>query len=322
MFKSFLKIACCVGIICSFVGFTNNAQAKYPSRPITLVSPYGAGGDSDVSARIWAEFAKKELGQPILVVNKTGAGGITGTMFAAKAKPNGYTLFLGQAGPCIMVPLTTKIGGLKEDSFDYLARFLTTNSAVICRADAPWKNLKEFQEDAQKNPGKYVFSGPSATSWLALAFRSWLNTNDVKLKVVEYGSGAESATAVLGGHGDITFVFPPNYASLVKSGKLKILAIGTKSPDYPNAPTFAELGYKGNYYGWSGIVAPKGTPQAIQDKIIAVSEKIAKNPDFIKAIKNLGFNPDITVGKKWQAIVNAQYQEMKVVMDDMGLLAK
>ena len=85
------------------------AQASdYPSKPIQLVSPYGAGGDSDLTARVWAEFAKKKLGQPVVVVNKTGGGGLTGSLFAAKAKPDGYTLFLAQAGPNIIIPLTAK----------------------------------------------------------------------------------------------------------------------------------------------------------------------------------------------------------------------
>ena len=318
----FKRIICSVMAFAFVMGFSMEAKAEYPEKPITLVSPYGAGGDSDVSARIWAEFARKELGQPVLVVNKTGAGGLTGTLFAAKAKPNGYTLFLGQAGPCIMVPLITKTGGLNKNSFDYLSRFILTNSAVVANTDAPWNNLKEFQEAALKEPGKYIFSSPSATSWLALAFRSWLFQNGVKAKVVEYTSGAEGATSILGKHGDVTFLFPPNYTSLVDSGKLKILAIGAKSDKYPDVPTFAELGYKGNYYGWSGIVIPKGAPQEIKDKLIAVTDKISKDPEFIKAITNLGFTPDNTSGLEWQKQVDAQYQEMHTVLNELGYLAK
>lgn len=318
----FKKIICSIMALTFVVGFSMEAKAEYPIKPITLVSPYGAGGDSDLSARIWAEFAKKELGQPVLVVNKTGAGGLTGTLFASRAKPDGYTLFLGQAGPCIMVPLITKTGGLNQNSFDYLSRFMLTNSGVVVSADSPWNNFKEFQEAAMKEPGKYVFSSPSATSWLSLAFRSWLFQNDVKTKIVEYSSGAEAATSIIGGHGDITFVFPPNYTSLVEAGKLKILALGTKNDAYPDVPTFEELGYKGNYFGWSGIVIPHGAPQEIKDKLIAVTDKISKNPDFIKAINNLGFTLDNTSGDAWKKQVDAQYEEMRVVLGELGFLAK
>ncbi len=304
------------------MSFTVTAQAEYPTKPITLVSPYGAGGDSDLSARVWAEFAKKELGQPVLVVNKTGAGGLTGTLFAAKAKPDGYTLFLGQAGPCVMVPLITKTGGLNFDSFDYVSRFLLTNSAVVVAKDAPWNSLKEFQADAQKNPNKFLFSDPSTTSWLALAFRSWMFQNNVSLRSVNYTSGAESATSLLGKHADITFLFPPNYETLVNADKLKILAIGAKSEKYPNAPTFEEQGYKGSYYGWSGIVIPKGAPKEVVDKLIAVTDKISKDPEFIKTIKNLGFTPDNTSGEKWKEEVKAQYVEMEAALTELGLIKK
>ncbi len=306
----------------SALGFSSAAQAEYPNKPITLVSPYGAGGDSDLSARVWADFARKELGQPVLVVNKTGAGGLTGTLFAAKAKPDGYTLFLGQAGPCIMVPLFSNTGGLSLDSFDYLSRFLLANPAVVVAKDAPWNNLKEFQADASKDSGKFSFADPSSTSWLALAFRSWMLSNDVNLKVVKYGSATESVTSVIGAHSDITFAFPPSYMSMVQADKVKLLAIGTKDERFPNAPTFEEQGYKGNYYGWSGIVIPKGAPQEIKDKLIAVTDKISQNPDFIKAVKNLGFVPDNTSGAAWKEQVDAQYNELYAVMKELGLIKK
>ena len=237
------------------------AQASdYPNKPIQLVSPYGAGGDSDLTARVWAEFAKKKLGQPVVVVNKTGGGGLTGSLFAAKAKPDGYTLFLAQAGPNIIIPLTAKGANYSFDSFDYIARIMVANCAVVVNKDAPWNNLKEFEAAAKKEPGKLVFASPAATSWLTFAMRNWFTGTGVQVKQVEYKSGGEAATAVLGGHADMTFLFPQNYAPMASADKLKILAIGTKSDVYPNAPTFAEQGYEGNYYGWAGIAAPKGTP--------------------------------------------------------------
>ncbi len=320
---SFVKrVLCSVLATACLVGFTSQAQAQYPNKPITVVVPFGAGGDGDVSARVWAEFAKKELGQPVLVVNKTGSGGLTGTLFAAKAKPDGYTLFLGQAGPCVVVPQLTSTGGLSFDSFDYVTRFIRSNTGVVAAADAPWNTLKDFQAAAQKEPGKYIFSTPSTTAWLTLAFNSWAFQNGVKLKNVNYSSSAEAATSLLGKHGDIAFLFPNNYETLVDAGKLKILAIGSESEKYPNAPTFAEQGYKGSFYGWSGIVVPKGVPQEIIDKLVAVSGKIYQNPEFIKAIKNLGFNPDNTSGAKWKEEVQQQYNDMTVLLNELGLIKK
>ncbi len=302
-------------------GLALEANANnYPNKPITLYCPYGPGGDTDLSARVWADFASKELGQPVLVVNKIGGGGLSGTLFATQQKADGYNLFIGQPGSCITLPLLAPNSGVKQDSFEFLSRFAITNPGAVVKADAPWKNIKDFHEDAIKAPNKFISSGSSATSYVALLFTSWLMQNDVKLKTVEYNSAAESATAVLGGHGDITFVYKPNFASMVDAGELKLLVLGAKDPKYPDVPTFNELGYPGNYYGWSGIVIPNGAPQEIKDKLIAVSEKINKDPEFLKALNNLGFKPDNTSGEEFKKSVNAQYNEMKTVLTNLGLI--
>ena len=293
--------------------------ADYPTKPIQLVSPYGAGGDSDLTARVWAEFAKKKLGQPVVVVNKTGGGGLTDSLFAAKAKPDGYTLFLAQAGPNIIIPLTAKGANYGFDSFDYIARVMLANCAVVVSKDSPYKTLKEFEEAAKKEPGKLVFASPAATSWLTFAMRNWFTSTGVKIKQVEYKSGGEAATAVLGGHADMTFLFPQNYAPMASADKLRILAIGTKSDVYPDAPTFAEQGYQGNYYGWAGIAAPKGTPKEILDRLAAISEEIVKDPEYIKAIKNMNASPDFTTGEAWMKQLKEQYAEMNKVLTDLGL---
>ncbi len=293
--------------------------ADYPVKPITVISPYGAGGDSDIAARVWAEFAKQELGQPVLVVNKTGGGGLTGTMFASKARPDGYTLFLGQLGPCVMLPITTKAGGLNKDSFDMIARFATSNTGAVVNADTPWKTLKDFEKDAAANPQKYTFSSPSATSWVALAFKSWIYNNKLQMKNVEYVSGAEAATAVLGKHGDITFLFRANFDALVKGGKLKLLAVGDKMEEYPDVPTFAELGYEGNYMAWAAIAAPKGVPDDIKAKLQAVTEKIANNPEFIKALENVGYTINYLDGAAFKQEVDKQYVEMQTLLKAMNL---
>lgn len=315
--KKILMSMLCLLAISIVPGF---AWAEYPDRPVTLLSPFGTGGDSDLSARVWADFAQKELGQPVLVVNKPGGGGLTGTLEAAKAKPDGYTLFLGQAGPCIVIPLISKVGNLNNESFELVTRFIKSNTGIAVSADAPWKDLNDFRDAAIKEPNKYVYSGVSAGSWLSLAFRAWATESNVEVKRVEYNSGAEAATAIVGGHGDLTFLFSPNYKALVNGGKLKLLAQGAKSEDFPDVPTFSELGYAGDYYGWSAIVLPKGTPQEIVDKLTAVSDKISKDPEFIKAVTNLGFIVDNTSGTQFKKEFEEQYSVMEEVLKHANII--
>ncbi|MBD5539020.1 MAG: tripartite tricarboxylate transporter substrate binding protein [Desulfovibrio sp.] len=312
-----LLLALCLFLAAA--GAAQAAQGQWPDKPITLISPFGAGGDSDLTARVWAEFAKSRLGQPVVVVNKTGGGGVVGSLFAARAKPDGYTLFLAQAGPNIIVPMTAKGADYGFDSFDYIARIMLANCAVVARPDAPWKDLKAFAEAAQKAPGTLVFASPAANSWLTFAMRNWFNVAGVKVKIVEYKSGGEAATAIMGGHADMTFLFPQNYAAMAKAGQLKILAIGFKSETFPDAPTFADLGYSGNYYGWAGIAAPKGTPAPILERLAQVSEEIVKDPGYIKVIENMGATPNFATGEAWMSQLREQYAEMERVLDSLGL---
>lgn len=305
-------------LVCALAA-TSTMAGDYPTKPIQLISPYGAGGDSDMTARIWAEFAQRKLGQPVVVVNKTGGGGLTGSLFAASAKADGYTLFLAQAGPSIIMPLTTH-AGYDFNSFDYIARIMVANCAVVANPEQPYNDLAELAAKAKEEPGKIIFASPSATSWLTFAMRNWQNTTGCQLKQVEYQSGAEATTAVLGNHADMTFLFPQNYVPMAKAGKLKILAVGAKSEDFPEAPTFAELGYKGNYFGWGGIAAPKGTPKDVLEKLTVITEEITKDPEFIKAIKNMGAAPDFTPGEKWIPELNAQTEEMRSVLTSLGML--
>jgi tripartite-type tricarboxylate transporter receptor subunit TctC len=109
---------------------------------------------------------------------------------------------------------------------------------------------------------------------------------------------------------------------MAKAGKLKILAIGTKSEKFPAAKTFDELGFKGNYFGWGGIAIPKGAPQEIIDKLTAITEEITKDPEFIKAIKNMNAKPDFTPGTKWKKDLNDQYAEMTQVLTNLGMIKK
>ena len=279
MFKTLRTALCVLGALLPAALPSVATAGSYPVKPIQLIVPYGPGGDSDLTARVWAEFAKQRLGQPVVVVNKAGGGGLAGTLAAAKARPDGYTLYLVQAGPVLILPQTAS-AGYTFDSFAYIARVMIANCAVVVRADAPWKDLNEFGADAKTNPGKYIFATPGATAWLTFAMRNWQSISGAQLKQVEYQSGAETINAVVGGHADMNFMFPQTYAPMVRAGKLKILAIGAKSKDFPDAPTFADLGIKGNYFGWAGIAAPKGTPKEIIDKLTAVSEDMSKDPAF------------------------------------------
>lgn len=297
------------------------AGGDYPKKPIKLIVCYSPGGDADLTARVWADFAEKELGQPVVVVNKTGGGGVTGSTFAANSKPDGYTLYLAQAGATMIAPQTSKTA-YGMDSFEFISRIMIGNCGIVVKADAPWNTLEDFVKDAKANPGKLIYGSPGASTWLTLAVQHWEMLAGVDLKHVEHQGSAPAVTSLLGGHVDMSFVFPQSYVPQVKSGKLKLLALGEKSDKYPNVPSFGELGYEGSYFGWGGIAAPKGVPQEVVTKIAETTKTLVNNPEFIKAIENIHATPSYLGPEEWSPILKAQYEGLSKVIDKLGIRAK
>lgn len=297
------------------------AKKAYPKKPIKLIVCYSPGGDADLTARVWADFAEKELGQPVVVVNKTGGGGVAGTTFAAHARPDGYTLFLAQAGATLIAPQTAQTT-YDVDSFEYISRIMIGNCGVIAHKDAPWNTLADFVKDAKAKPNTLLYASPGAATWLTLAVQHWEMIADVDLKHVEHQGSAPAVTSLLGKHTNISFVFPQNYIPQVKSGNIKLLALGSPSDKFPGVPSFAQLGYSGEYIGWGGIAAPKGTPKEVIDKIAATTKVLVKNPQFIKALENIHATPSYMGPEEWTDAVNQQYKDLAVVIDNLGIRAK
>lgn len=296
--------------------------AGWPDKPITVIVPYSAGGDGDLSARLWAEFAEKKLGQSVLVVNKTGGGGVTGTSFAAAAKPDGYTLFLVQPGPVMLTPNVAKTT-YDFESFDYIARISMGNCALVVNAKEPWNTLAEFIAAAKAEPDKYSFASPGGTSWLSFAMRGFIKTSGIPVKYIEFQGAAPAVTSVLGGHATFTFSFPQNYAAQVKAGQLKALAIGEKSDAYaPGTKTFEEQGFPGSYYGWAGIAAPKGVPADIRKKLADVTAEIVKDPSFVEKANNISATPAFLGEQDWRPVLLEQKASLASLLQDLGLSRK
>lgn len=310
-----LFIGCVFAI--SLLSMNTHALAdEYPVKPITVIGCYPAGGDSDLIARLWAEFAEKKLGQPVLVVNKVGGGGVTGTTFAAKAKPDGYTLYLAQAGPVMLTPNVARTS-YDYNSFDYFARISIGNCALVVKGDAPWDNLTEFLAAARKNPGKYSFASPGGATWLSFAIRQLMTDAKVEIKQVEFQGSSLALPSILGGHTTFSFFFPQNYISQAKTGQIKILAIGDKDPLFPDAKTFEEQGFKGSYFGWAGLAIPKGTDEAIQRKLIALTKEITSDPEFIEKAMNMGATPAFMEKAAWKPILDEQNKSLQYLVESL-----
>ncbi|WP_316151885.1 tripartite tricarboxylate transporter substrate binding protein BugE [Cupriavidus sp. BIC8F] len=268
------------------------AQASYPTRPIRLIVPFAAGGSTDLSARLVAEFAGRELGQSIVVENKGGAGGSLGMEQVANAAPDGYTIGMATvsthgSNPAVYPKL--KYDPIKD--FSPVTNVVAIPSVFAVHPSVPAKTMQEFIALARANPGKYSFASPGAGSLGHVNIENFMMLAKIDLLHVPYkGAGLALNDAVAGQVNAIT----DNLSSTlphVKAGRLRALAVlgAGRSAQLPNVPTYAELGFKDmGDGGWFGIVAPANTPPAIVARLNQAIHKAMLNPEFKRKVEESG----------------------------------
>ena len=320
--RKHLFFVCIFGLVLALSSWNPcAAKEEYPIKPIQLIVAWPVGGDTDLVARVWAEYAKSLLGQPIVVINKPGVAGVLGSTFFSKTKPDGYTLMQSPPGNVLLAPQLTKVEYKTED-FIPICRITATPCAIVVHADSPWKKMEDFVQDAKKNPNKFSFGSLGMSSWTNLAFKFWEMQAGIKLKDIFQQGSAPATMALLGRHVDISFLYPQVFIPHVKDGKFRVLAIGDPWDEYPQIPTFKSLGYKGNYNGWSGIFAPKGTPSEIIQKIAETSQKIMSDSKFLEALKNVNSTPGFMGPEQWQKQLKQEHDDLSKVVDELGIRVK
>ena len=291
----------------------------YPSRPITLVVPYAAGGGNDVMARIVAEKMSKSLGQQIVIENKGGAGGSIATRQVAKASPDGYTLALGGTGTLAINPtLYPNVGYDPRKDFAPIGLIATSALVVLVNNEVPAKTIPELIALAKKEPGKLTYASAGVGSGIHLGAELFATMADIKLTHIPYKGSAPALTDLLGGHVAIYFSSLPPALALIREGKVRALGVtGPKrSPLLPDLPTVAEAGPLPGYEAvlHYGIVAPAGTPQPMVDKLAAamttamaesdVREKIAADGAEVMGMTSAEYAADIDREEtKWSKVV-------------------
>lgn len=280
--------------ICLAIGLPDRASASdnYPSRPITWVIPFAAGGSTDVNARFLANFLKDELGQPIVVENKTGAGSVVGAEAVVNAKPDGYTFLYGSNLNIVSYEYL-----FKKRSYDPKTALLPFHGlmasppTLIMRADAPFKTLPELVAYAKQNPNKVNFATPGVNSSPHLVTELFMAEAGIKMTHIPYRGSAPAITDLLAGTVDIIFDFPTTLHGHLESGKLIALAVpgNERIASMPAIPTFAESGLPGvNYTTWSIMAFPAGTPRAIVDRMAVAFDRVLNKPEVKKFFADQG----------------------------------
>jgi tripartite-type tricarboxylate transporter receptor subunit TctC len=306
-------------VIFSFVAlslalFVGSAYAAdYPTKPITLQVPYAAGGSSDVGARIVAAIAEKQIGQPIVVVNKVGASGQVGWTELAKQKPDGY--YLGGINlPHILTTVLDperKATFKAEDIVPIISQALDPTTISV-RPDSPWKTLKDLIEEAKKRPGEITAGIVGYLQDDEIGYLQFAEAAGVKLRLVYFDSAAPAITALLGKHVDVLFCTVADNYSQWKSGRIRMLTImdTERTKFYPDLPTTAELGFPTVLSASTrGIAGPKGIPEPIQKKIQEVFKKAMMSKEHMDKLEGAGMPVKILVGKEF---VDYYWESFKV----------
>ncbi|QWD19761.1 tripartite tricarboxylate transporter substrate binding protein [Polynucleobacter paneuropaeus] len=257
---------------------------NYPSKPINFIVPYGAGGGADARSRQIAQKMSIILKQPIIVDNKPGAGGNIGTEYIARANPDGYTIGMGNFAP--MAVNKTLFGNLRYDPEADLTPIVLVEKGplvLVVNPNSPYKTVQDIVAAAKAKPGSLTFSSGGIGGSHQLSAELFQQNAGIEMIHVPYKSGSAGLTDLMAGN--VTMMFDQMYSAMpsIKADKLRPIAITSKkrSPLLPDVPSFAEVGYpKVVVLNWQGLIAPKGTPKAIIDKLNAAANEALKDPQL------------------------------------------
>ncbi len=314
----FLSSVLAVAVATAIAG-TASAQ-QYPDRPVKMIVPWAAGGDTDNIFRPFAAELQKHLGQPVVIANVGGASGTVGAREAKAAPPDGYTLYA--VHDYIHLVHYAGITDVKYTDFDPICLVSATPSVLTASAKTPWKTWKEMADDAKKRPGQITVGATlGSTSHIFPALIE--KAAGIKFKYVSYDGLAPRMNALLGGHIDLTDSNLTQKGK-VEAGLLRFLGIASerRNPDMPDVPTLKELGMNIVYEVVRGVVVPKGTPAPVRAKLGEACGKAAKEPTFAQAMKLQGTTVAYLDAAAYAKFLDKIDGENKTIMTELGLIKK
>ncbi len=298
------------------------AQGAFPSKPINIIVPFSAGGTTDILARIVGQYLGEELGQPVIIDNRPGAGGNIGGMAASRSPADGYTLFMGTVGThAINQSLYSKMPFDPIKDFAPLSRVATVPNLLVANPAQPFKNVKELIAYAKANPGKVNFGSSGSGSSVHLSGELFKSMTKVDMVHVPYKGSAPAMTDLLGNQISVMFDNMPSAIQHVRSGKLRPIAVTTakRSRELPDVPTIAEAGVPGyEATSWFGLWAPVKTPADVQQKLHAALVKVLKNPAVIKKIEDQGGDVVIDTQAQFDAYIKSEAAKWGKVVKESG----
>lgn len=319
-----MAIAVATGAAGTLGASVAHAADKYPSKPIRVIVPFAPGGSTDIIARLVTQRMSQELGQPMVVENKGGAGGAIGAAEAARADKDGYTLSIATVSIMAVNP-ACRPNDLPYDpikDFQAVTNFANTANVVAVNPKFPAKDFKGFVEELKKNPGKYSYGSSGTCGVLHLMGESFKMATGTDIVHVPYkGSGPAVADAV-GGQIEILFDNLPSSMPQIQAGKLRAMAIAWPEniAALKGVPNFKEAGFPVlNQPVWYGLLAPKGTPMEVVNKLRDAAVVALKDPKVIKALDDQGSAPSGNTPEEFAKEIQEQYDWAKDVVKKQNI---
>jgi len=295
----------------------------FPSKPVRIVVPFPPGGSTDLLARRIAEKWQASMGQPVIVENRAGAGGTTGSEFVARAAPDGHTLVMGVTGSHgVSVSLNPRLPYHPLRSFEPVSRVVSAPLVVVVGAAVPARTLAEYVAAAKARPGEITHSSPGVGTSMHLTGEMFNAAAGTQLVHIPYKGSAGAVNDLMGGQ--VQSMFSDFLVALphVESGRIRALAVTSaqRHPLMPGVPTVAESGYPGfEALSWQGLFAPAGTPKDIVERLSAETRKALASPDIRDFFTKQGFEVAGSTPAEFRAFVEAEIPKWARVVKDAGL---
>jgi tripartite-type tricarboxylate transporter receptor subunit TctC len=296
----------------------------YPTKPVTLVAPFPPGGVADIVGRPLAAAMERTLKQPVVVLNRSGAGGAVGTTFVAKSAPDGYTVLMSLSSVSIF-PVSDPMNGrpvpYQLSDFAPIALVTADPTVLVVAADSPYRTIHDFIASAKAYPGQINYSSSGMYGTLHVAMEMFASAAGVKLFHVPYQGGGPAVAALLGGQVHALASGPAAAIGQIKAGKMRALAgWGDKRlPLMPELPTFKELGYKDvEFYIWSGVFVPAATPAPVQARLREAVRAAVADPQFKGAMEKVATPIQYLDAPQFREFLARDAARLKVAVEKIG----
>jgi tripartite-type tricarboxylate transporter receptor subunit TctC len=290
----------------------------FPSKPVTMIIPFPAGGRTDVIVRIFAQSLQEALGKPVAVIDKPGASSVLGSNEVSEAAPDGYTV--GFFSTAVVTAQYTVPTPLSLKSFDLVAIVNADPAALAVAENAPWKSLKDLVADAKSKPGVFRLGMiPGASSQIFAS--GFTHAAGLNLVSVPFKGDTDGAIALAGHNIDVHFAVPVSYKSLVESKKVRILAVASDAPSpvYGNLPTFKDNGVDLTVGAFHGIFVPTGTPPAVKQKLADGLKTAVESPELKKRMEDAGAAIVFLQGDEATSYLAKQDETYRSIIEALGL---